>query len=211
MKTPCGHVFCNHCITEWLTPEGRTSCPTCRRTITLANLSAFIVQAPTAAPAVEEASSTSTAGDAAQQRGQTFAIFYPRGSVQAARGRRQSTAQTTNQTTQQTPSRRNNAAQPPQNASLQTPVRSARPRRRSPNGNNTNNSPADRPPRPLLTVLRSISSFGPTPEEREELLSIFNRAYNNNSRIQVASNSPAVKADAAAWFRQIFNARPRIT
>ncbi len=31
----CGHVFCNHCITSWLTIYHYNECPMCRQTVIL--------------------------------------------------------------------------------------------------------------------------------------------------------------------------------
>ena len=140
-------------------------------------------------------------------------ILVTRHSAQTAGGQRQLTVQTTQQSIQQT-STTDTLAQPHQRLSAQAPsapIRGAGPLRTSRNGNNMNNSPTARTPRSLLTVLRSISSFGPTPEEREEIRSIFERAESNNIQIQAGNHSPAVKTDADARWRRVIDAHPRIT
>ena len=33
VELPCQHLYCKHCITEWLSRRSRATCPTCRRTL----------------------------------------------------------------------------------------------------------------------------------------------------------------------------------
>ena len=33
VQLPCQHMYCKHCITEWLSRRSRSTCPTCRRTL----------------------------------------------------------------------------------------------------------------------------------------------------------------------------------
>lgn len=57
MKTACGHVFCNRCITEWLATINHTTCPTCRTHVATTDLRPVTQEPGTAAEVYETTSS----------------------------------------------------------------------------------------------------------------------------------------------------------
>ena len=42
-KTTCNHIFCEECISRWLTQRARSTCPTCRSAAALDKLRAVVL------------------------------------------------------------------------------------------------------------------------------------------------------------------------
>lgn len=192
MKSPCLHVFCRQCITEWLSPGDHTTCPTCRRTVALVDFSPVVVPEHTVTSVQEDAQPAGHGSRTVQRRSHT-----PSGDPEQAPIR----------ITHQIPVRRLHSQS---GRAPRTPVHGPRQVRSPRRESNATNTSTNRSPRPLLAVLRAISRSRPVPAEQGEIRAIFDQAERHNVAIQASQHTPELKSEAVIKWREAFRAKARI-
>jgi hypothetical protein len=196
MESPCDYIVCHQCITNWLSGPG-TTCPSCRGDLAPSGLRP-VEQRP---EIVQPASAEQTADNrdtTVQRSAQTFARFFQQVRAGAARSQGNAAEQDGCQAVRREPTQPHQRQQTRNananaNANANTQRRATRATASSSSRFSTANTSTTRPPRPLLTILRSVPSAGPLPAQAEEIRAIFQRAQGHYHQIRSGNHTPQIK------------------